>query len=117
MASAQSEAGDIEPGLKISAVPLNLQSKDRNSVARGSYLVNAVADSEDVIHFRNFCPEAIRSRAHLSRRSPKQFMTVMRSGGGKSANLLHVMPWPPYHNMNDQDVSAIYTVPQRCSAR
>jgi hypothetical protein len=44
--TAEETAGEItvERGLKISPVPLNLQGKDRNIVAWGSYLVNAIAD-------------------------------------------------------------------------
>jgi hypothetical protein len=37
-----------------------------------------------------------------------QFTTAMRSGKGNSSNLLHVMPWPAYRNMTDDDIAAIY---------
>jgi hypothetical protein len=44
--TAEETAGEstVEHSLKISPVPLNLQGKDRNIVAWGSYLVNAIAD-------------------------------------------------------------------------
>jgi hypothetical protein len=44
----------IELGLKISPVPINLQRRDRNLVAWGSYLVNAVADCNGCHTFPQF---------------------------------------------------------------
>jgi hypothetical protein len=38
------EATEVEIGLRISPVPLNLAGKDLNLVGLGSYIVNAVSD-------------------------------------------------------------------------
>jgi len=38
----------------------------------------------------------------------QQFITAMRSGNGNSPGLLHIMPWPTYHNMTERDLGAIY---------
>src|SRR5580704_14297714 len=38
------EASEVNVGLKISPVPLNLAGRNRNLVGLGSYIVNAVSD-------------------------------------------------------------------------
>lgn len=128
---------EIQRGLAIAPVQLNLKGKNKSLVAKGSYIVNAQGGCNDchtsppytsdphsgapeqinVAHYlaggQQFGPFTSRNLTPNAQGLPAgmtlaQFRTALRTGKDLSNNTLQVMPWPVYGKMTDQDIAAVY---------
>ena len=131
--SAQSDNGqsEIQRGLSIAPVPLNLKDNKRGLVGLGSYYVNGVSDCVGChsgasghlgggnpfgpVLSRNLTPNIAGLPGGLTL---EQFIFTMRNGTdlknltpvtpGPVVDKLQIMPWPQYQKLTTEDLRAIY---------
>lgn len=127
--SAQSDNGqsEIQRGLSIAPVPLNLKDNKRGLVGLGSYYVNGVSDCTGChsgatghlgggnpfgpVFSRNLTPNAAGLPAGLTLDEFRQVIqhgTDFKNLPPPGSNTLIVMPWPSYSIATDKWIEAVY---------